>query len=69
MPRGYPANGLVTRRAAKNLARGTRQGRYIKGWFALDPDTFNQIRCRAEIEDMSFSEMLRLLVEWGLECH
>jgi hypothetical protein len=47
--------------------RGThkRNGRMITVQF--DHDTFNQLRNRAIAEKTSFSEQVRLLVEWGLE--
>lgn len=68
MPKGYPADGLVHRGTAKNLASGRRVGHKLKAWFSTDPDTFNAIRDLAIKNNTSFSEQLRLLVEWGLEC-
>lgn len=63
--------GFYTRRSAKNLANGRtdRQSgsEYLRGHFILDPDTFNRIRRMALAADVSFSEMLRTIIVWGLE--
>lgn len=67
MPKGYPLNGRVTHGAAKNLARGTLQGFMVKGAYNLDPETHATIRRMAIADNVSFSEMLRTLVDWGLE--
>lgn len=49
------------------VARGavTRAGLMFS--VALDEDTVDEIRRRAERDSTSFAEQIRMLVEWGLE--
>lgn len=49
------------------LARGhdyRQQRRVVVGF---DPETFDQIRTRAQQHRTSFAEEVRTLIEWGLE--
>jgi len=51
------------------IARGCRHGgrNSVLGFVVyFDDETADEIRARAEREDTSFSEQVRLLVQWGL---
>ena len=65
MPKGISNNGY--RQSSVNLARGTKVGHMVKGAYNLDPETHYQIRALALKNNCSFSEQMRLLLEWGLE--
>jgi len=56
---------------AGGTTRNGRDVRWLQGKrrinVTLDDETFDEIRRRALAERTSFSEQVRLLVEWGLE--
>ncbi|WP_249696470.1 hypothetical protein [Stappia sp. WLB 29] len=52
------------------VARGTKDPRFpdhTQVVVRLDDETFAAVRARAVEEGTSFSEQVRLLIEWGLE--
>ena len=51
----------------KNPARGTKHKLKRRTVVILDEDQFQEVRARAVRKNTSFSEQIRLLVEWGLE--
>lgn len=66
---GDAGEGGVTAKLARRVARGIQRtdGSGLRIVITFDPDTFGQIRDRAERLDTSFGEQVRTLVEWGLE--
>lgn len=57
---------MCTRKMAKP-AVGCVRGGYVKLVCAIDPETFAQIRARAVEKKTSVAEIVRTLIEWGLE--
>ncbi len=48
-------------------AKGVQRGSWRQLVVKIDSDTFEEIRARAERENTSMAEQVRLLIEWGLE--
>ena len=57
--------GAATRRAARGVKR--TEGSGLRVVITFDPETFEQVRNRADRLETSFAEQIRTLVEWGLE--
>lgn len=55
----YPTQ---TREVSKGSVKGGKRGTVVY----FDEETFEEIRQRAEKQQTSFGEQVRLLVEWGL---
>lgn len=51
----------------KKQAVGFRHGNHVKLVCAIDPDTFAEIRAKAVKSKVSVAEIVRRLIEWGLE--
>ena len=52
---------------SEKVGEGTVKGQMRRFHVGLDPDTYEYLRYRAMKAGRSFSEEVRLVIEWGLD--